>query len=146
MVHGYSLEGDPISLGLSGHVGQPTRSGFGGMFFWQMDLAELAAATGTRRGIEARRAEIDTAIRAGWRLLIVTRQLLPGDVRWLGQFTPRGIPLVVVGQVSDSSIQFFSVTDGSHLQYSEAMIDPASLATPLHYRAAREGPASRSPN
>ena len=45
-------------------------------------------------------------------------------MRWLGQFTPRGIPLVVAGLLLDSSIQFFSVTEDSHLQRGDAVIDP----------------------
>ena len=54
---------------------------------------------------------------------LVTNQHFLGNKRWLGQFTPRGIPLVVVGQASNSLIHFFSITDGSHLQRDGALID-----------------------
>ena len=93
----------------------------------QMGPDELAAAVGTARGIQARRTEIDAAIPAAWRIPPVTRQNLPGDERWLGQFTPRGIPLVVAGLFLDSSIHFFSVIDGSRLQHSDAKIGRAHV-------------------
>ena len=89
-----------------------------------MGPEELAAAVSSVRGIQARRTEIDTAIPAAWRTPPTPRQFLPGDERWLGQFTPRGIPLVVAGLFLDSSIHFFSVIDGSRLQHSGAVIDP----------------------
>ena len=75
-------------------------------------------------GIQARRAEIDTAIPARWMIPPVTSHRFPGDERWLGQFTPRDIPLVVASQTSDFSILFFLVTTGSHLQRDGALIDP----------------------
>ena len=69
----------------------------------------------TWKEIEARLAEIDTAIPTGWITPPITSQRFPGDERWLGQFTPRGIPLVVTGQASHRSIHFFSATGGSRL-------------------------------
>ena len=89
-----------------------------------MGPEELAAAVGMVRGIQVRRVEIDAYIPHGWLLPAVIRQLLLSDERWLGQFTPRGIPLVVAGHASNSSIQFFSITDGSRLQHAGAVIDP----------------------
>ena len=80
-----------------------------------MDPDELAAVVGTAQGIQARYAEIEAAIPARWRAPLVACQFLPGDVRWLEQFTPRGIPLVVASLLLDSSIQFFSVIGDSHL-------------------------------
>ena len=90
----------------------------------QMDPDELAVAVGTARGIHARRAEIEAAIPAGWRTHPIASQFLPSDVKWLGQFTPRGIPLVVAGLLLDSSIQFFSITGDSRLKREDAVIDP----------------------
>ena len=78
-----------------------------------MGPEELAAAVGSVRGIQARWTEVDTAISAAWRTPPTPRQFLPGDERWLGQFTPRGIPLVVAGLFLDSSIHFFLVIDGT---------------------------------
>lgn len=92
--------------------------------FSQLDTIELVAATGRIRGVQARRAEIDAAILTGWRVPPVTRQRLPGDERWPGQFTPRGIVLLVASQISNSSIQFFSIRDGSRLHSDGALIDP----------------------
>ena len=50
--------------------------------------------------------------------------LMPEDARWLGQFTPRGIPLVVAGRLADSSVSFFTVLGDSRLKREGALIDP----------------------
>ena len=34
---------------------------------------------------------------------------MPRDARWLGQFTPRNIPLVVAGRLADTAISFFAI-------------------------------------
>ena len=92
--------------------------------FSQLDTTGLAVATGTTRRTQAQRAEIDVAIPARWMITPNTIQWFPGEERWLGQFTPRGIPLVVASRTSDSSILFFLVTANSCLQRDEALIDP----------------------
>ena len=47
-----------------------------------------------------------------------------GDAQWLGQFTFRGIPLVVTGRLADTSISFFAVLGDGRLRREGALIDP----------------------
>ena len=49
---------------------------------------------------------------------------MPRDARWLGQFTPRGIPLVVAGRLADTSITFFAALGDGRLRREGALIDP----------------------
>ena len=49
---------------------------------------------------------------------------MPGDARWLGQFTPLGIPLVVAGRLADTYVSFFAVPGDGRLRREGALIDP----------------------
>lgn len=49
---------------------------------------------------------------------------MPGDARWLGQLTPRGIPLVVGGRLADTSVSFFAILGDGRLRSEGALIDP----------------------
>ena len=57
----------------------------------------------------------------------MAQELILGDARWLGQLTPRGIPLVVVGSLVDTIAFFFTVSEDSHLRREGALIDPLLL-------------------
>lgn len=46
------------------------------------------------------------------------------DERWVGKFTPRGIPLVMACRLTYSIVLFFSVTRDSRLQMDGVVIDP----------------------
>ena len=76
------------------------------------------------RGCLARRTEIDGAIPARWLLPTEIQILIPGDACWLGQLTPRGIPLVVAGRLADTSVSFFAVLGDGRLRSEGALIDP----------------------
>ena len=87
-------------------------------------MAALAIAAGGVRGAQVRHSEIDEATPAGWMMLPVVLERMPKDERWLGQFTPRGIPLVATGQLADSTLCFFAIAKDSHLRREGALIDP----------------------
>ena len=55
---------------------------------------------------------------------LVEMERMLGDERWLGQFTPRGILLVVAGKLADSIIFFFALAEDSRLRIEGAFIDP----------------------
>lgn len=54
----------------------------------------------------------------------LTLERMPGDERWLGQFTPCGILLVVARQLVDSTTFFFAIAEASHLRREGALMDP----------------------
>ena len=89
-----------------------------------METAALAAAARGVRGAQVRRAEIDGAIPARSLVPPEVSILMPADARWLGQFTPHGIPLVVAGHLADTSVSFFAVLGDSRLRREGALIDP----------------------
>ena len=76
-----------------------------------LEIAALAAV-----GVhvaQARRTKIDEAIPARWLEPPEAQKLTPGDARWLGLFTPRSIPLVMVGRLADTTAFFFAVSEDS---------------------------------
>lgn len=52
------------------------------------------------------------------------KELLPRDERWLGQFSPLGVPLAIVGRLANSSITF---KEDGHLLWDTIAIKSPSL-------------------
>ena len=89
-----------------------------------VETAELAAIAGGVRGSHARHTEVDDTVPARWLEPPEAHELMLGDARWLGQFTPRGIPLVLAGRLLDTTIFFFAVSEDSCLKREGALINP----------------------
>lgn len=83
--------------------------------FRHLDTVALASAASGTRGAQVWQTEIDDAVPVRWIMPPMLIERLPGNDRWLGQFTPRGIPLAVACHLADSTIIFLSVTDESQL-------------------------------
>ena len=68
--------------------------------------------------------EIDEAILMGWLMLLVALERRSSDERWLGQFTPRGIPLVMAGRQVDYTAFFFTIAKDYRLRKEGVLLDP----------------------
>ena len=73
--------------------------------------------------LRVRCTRIDAAIPAKWLEPPKAQELMPRDARWLGQFTPQGIPRVVAGQLANTTAFFFVVSEDKRLRREGALID-----------------------
>lgn len=84
----------------------------------------MAALAIVASGAQVQWTKIDDAVPTEWMMPLVLIEHLPRDERWLGQFTPSGIPLVVACHLANSTVFFFSIVDESQLQIDGMVIDP----------------------